>query len=132
MSANSLMDFKDSIYLTKKEKLYRLKELSELIFNNEIDKEMIQFLDELNINPHICTTQCCSGHRNGKAHVSIRTDYKFEDLWKRIAPIMHNYNDTPISVQLMQDFGIPRYTFWFVDKWEYSIKILIDALKDDK
>jgi len=132
MSVGSLMDFKDSIYLTSEEKSYRLKELSKSVTNGETDEEMIPFLDQLNMNPHICTAQCCSGHGSGKAHVSIRTDYKFEDLWKRIAPIMHNYNNTPISVQLMQDFGMPRYTFWFVDKWKHSIKILIDALKDDK
>ena len=132
MSVDSLMDFKDSIYLTRKEKSYRLKELSELIANGEIDEEMIPYLDQLNANTHICTTQCCCGH-DGKyqAHISIRTNYIFDNLWRRIAPIMHDYNNTPINVQLMQDVGMPRYTFWFVDKWEHTINVLINALKDD-
>ena len=74
MSVGSLMDFKDSIYLTSEEKSYRLKELSKSVTNGETDEEMIPFLDQLNENTHICTTQCCCGHGNGKAHISIRTE----------------------------------------------------------
>ena len=131
-SDGDLMQFNGNIYLTDKEKSYRLRKLADLIEQCEIDEEMIPYIGQFNMNSHICTTQCCSGHdgdNKRKAHIDIRTDYPFETLWKKVYPVIENFENTPCEIAVYGDMGMPRYCFWLTnDKWEVTIKALIVAL----
>lgn len=115
--------------LSEEEKKYRLKELNKLIEENEIDEEMLPYLDVMNSIDGVVSTQCCCGHNNKelKAYIDFRCSAEPEiviDLILR--PIEDKFG---CNIQLMTEHNRLRYCIWMNNaEWEDEMKYLIQLL----
>ncbi len=113
MKFTTLEDFKGHMKLSRAEKDHRLRTLGAAKFAGEIDKVMIEYLDNINNLPSFCTTQSCWGHQGDnekKAHIDIRTSFSFEKLYEAVCGWMGDYG---VELQVYgEEMGMPRFCFW--------------------
>lgn len=132
---SSLEKFTGNI-LTKEEKEVRLKQLKEMIRENDVDKEFIPYLNKINSYDFICTTQCCMGHNgnnNRCAYLDFRSGLSERDtIDKLLRPMEDKYSnlDSHLSIQLYTECNKLRYCLWLNNKiWEEQIKYFIKLLE---
>lgn len=118
---------KRSFLLNNEEKAYRLEKLVNEINAGKIGEEMMKYIVDINTNPKLCIVSCCAGKIGNSPFVSIRTSYSFEELFTRLSVLV---NDNTLEVHILQEFGMPRYSFVMKkENWENTMEKLINLLK---
>jgi hypothetical protein len=116
--------------LSKEEKVYRLKLLKESVKENDVDKEMIPFLDKINNIEYFVTTQCCCGHNgdnNRIPHIDFRSTFCTDTVIDYILRPMED--KFGCNIQIFTEQNRLRYCIWMDNSnWKEQMLFLINLI----
>lgn len=130
-----MSDFKGNI-LSKEEKEYRMDRFHKAIVDNDIDKELVSYLETINSFSFITTTQSCCGHnedikKGRRAHFDFRSALSEKDTINFLLRPMCDKFD--IIVELILEANRLRYCLWLDnDKWREQFEYFIGLLSEIK
>jgi len=121
--------------LTKEEKEYRMVRLKKTIadgkFDMPIDRDLIDYLSEINKFQFLVTTQSCCGHNgdnDGRAHFDFLCMLSEKDTIDFLLRPMAELEG--ITIELMLETNKCRYCLWLDnEKWKEQIETFISLLR---
>jgi len=121
--------------LTKEEKKYRMDRLKKTIadddFDMSIDRNLVDYLSEINKFQFLVTTQSCCGHNGNndrRAHFDFRCMLSEKDTIDFLLRPMAELEG--VTVELMLETNKCRYCLWLDNKrWKEQLTFFISLLR---